>query len=441
LSIAYVQGGLDKLIYYGLHRLAVVPASGGAPRKIVDGDGVQPSFSPSGEHIVYWSNNGGQRDIFVTPARGGKTIAVTSDAAIDWSPVWSPDGRFIYFASDRGGAMNVWRVAVDADGTPTSPLEPVTSGVNAAAALPRFSKDATRLVFRSRIASVNPVAIPFDPSTLRAETPTLLDTQNNVRVPSDVSPDGKLIAYFSIGERQEDIFVGPPGGPIRRITDDIPRDRGPVFTPDGRSIVFYSSREGQWGLWSVGLDGGGLRKLAMPRGGAVYPVVSPKGDRIAYVGDDGRSSFTIPFAAGKTLEPIVLEGTVVDGRYFAPMDWSRDATKLAGSVASGSGRPAGVTLYDLATKKLTILSSDETSCVKWLDGERRLIYFAHNGAELVVIDTATGTRTQVDVRLPGPSTTDVIAIARDGRTIYYGAARAEADIWIVERMPAVARAH
>jgi hypothetical protein len=39
----------------------------------------------------------------------------------------------------------------------------------------------------------------------------------------------------------------------------------------------------------------------------------------------------------------------------------------------------------------------------------------------------------LDVRLPGPSTNDVFAISPDNKTIYYGAARSEADIWIVER--------
>ena len=180
--------------------------------------------------------------------RAAPACAVTQDAAIDWSPVWSPDGRFIYFSSDRGGAMNLWRIAVDqSSGQAQGAPEPVTAGVQAAAALPRFSKDGSRLVFRSRVAAVNPVAIPFDPSTLRAGVPVLLDTQNNVRIPSDVSRDGKQIAFYSLGDQQEDIFVGPPDGPIRRVTDDAPRDRAPVFTPDGRSLVFYSNARWQLG--------------------------------------------------------------------------------------------------------------------------------------------------------------------------------------------------
>jgi dipeptidyl aminopeptidase/acylaminoacyl peptidase len=279
---------------------------------------------------------------------------------------------------------------------------------------------------------VNPVAIPFDPSTLRAGTPVLLDTQNNIRVPSDVSPDGKLIAYFSIGERQEDICVGAPGGPIRRITDDTPRDRAPSVTPDGRSLVFYSSRGGQWGLWMVGIDGGGLRLLATPPTGGVYPIFSPKGDRLAYVSADLNRASTIPFTPGKPVDGGLFEGASLEGRSFTPMDWSSDAGRLAGYLAGDSGRPAGVGVYDLDAKKITLVADDETWCVKWL-GERRLIYFTHNGTELVVVDTTTGTRTRVDVRLPAPATSEVFAAGTGRRTIYYGAVRAEADIWIVER--------
>src|SRR5436190_1922352 len=112
--------------------LYVVGVGGGAPRKVVDGDAVQPSWSPSGKRIVYWSNSGGQRDICTVAATGGTPVAVTNDPAIDWSPVWSPDGRFVYFSSDRGGAMNLWRVALDQSSGRVQGLpEPVRAGVQA----------------------------------------------------------------------------------------------------------------------------------------------------------------------------------------------------------------------------------------------------------------------------------------------------------------------
>ena len=80
-----------------------------------------------------------------------------------------------------------------------------------------------------------------------------------------------------------------------------------------------------------------------------------------------------------------------------------------------------------------MISEDETYAAKWLTDGRRVVYFAKNGWELVVLDTMTRRRTVVDVRLPGPTTNEMFAITPDNRTIYYGAARAEADIWIVER--------
>ena len=369
--------------------------------------------------------------MFTVATTGGSPTALTNDRAIDWSPIWSPDGRFVYFSSDRGTAMNLWRIPVDeSTGRAAGDPEPVTTGVQATASLPRLSRDGSRLAFRSRVRSVNPVAIPFDPVTLRAGTPVVLDTQNNIRVPSGVSPDGTQIAYFAIGETQEDLFIGPRDGPMRRLTDDAARDRAPNFTPDGRSLVFYSNRDGKWGPWIVGVDGGGLRKLAEPPAGGVYTIISPKGDAIVFVADSGRGVYSAP--VGKTPGTVIrLEGTQVDGKEFNPTSWSRDGERLAGGFNSPSGRPAGAGVYDLSKKTATILSTDETYGVVWLADGRHIAYLTRD--KLVAVDTLTRKRTVVDVRLPGLSIDDVFAISPDARTIYYGAVRAEADIWIVER--------
>jgi Tol biopolymer transport system component len=425
----------DPASRLGESNLYVVPAAGGTPRKVVDGDAAQPSWAPSGDRIVYWSNTGGQRDIYTVAVAGGKREAVIEDAPLDWSPVWSPDGKRIYFASERGGAMNLWRIPVNASGRVTGAAEPVTNGVQASAGLPSFSKDGSRLAFRSRVGSINPVEIPFDPATGRAGEPHLLDTRTNIRVPSDVSLDGTQIAYFSIGDRQEDLFIGPAAGAnkgsMRRVTDDVARDRAPVFTPDGRSLVFYSNREGKWGAWTVGLDGGGLRKLVDAPRSAVYVVLSPSGDAMVFTGDTGRDVFHSPVPA--TGPPTELQGTVVNDNAMGPTSWSPDGRQLAGMMASPSGRTLGPAIYDFASHKATMVSNDETYGVEWLADSRRILYFTKDGWELVLLDTVTRVRTVVNVRLPAPSTAEVFAISRDNRSIYYGASRAEADIWIVER--------
>jgi len=62
------------------------------------------------------------------------------------------------------------------------------------------------------------------------------------------------------------------------------------------------------------------------------------------------------------------------------------------------------------------------------------MYFTSNSRpELVVVDSVTRQRSVVSVQLPGPATNDVFSLSPDGRTIYYVAVHAEADIWIAER--------
>jgi serine/threonine protein kinase len=90
-----------------MSELWIVDLDSGARRRIPDVRAYQPSVSPHGLRIAYWGlqpGGGGQRDIFTvgTSDRGaGSITAITSDRALDWSPFWSGDGRFLYFAMGR----------------------------------------------------------------------------------------------------------------------------------------------------------------------------------------------------------------------------------------------------------------------------------------------------------------------------------------------------
>jgi Tol biopolymer transport system component len=415
--------------------LYVVPVGGGAQRKVVEGDAIQASWSPSGERIVYWSNSGGQRDLFTVPAGGGTRTSLTDDAALDWSPAWSPDGRFVYFSSDRGGSLNLWRIAVDqSSGRASGEPLPVTTGVQASAALPRLSRDGTRVAFRSRVASINPIAIPFDPATNRAGMPVVLDESNNIRVPSDVAPDGTRIAYSNIGEHQEDIFIGGiDGKTIRRVTDDAARDRGPAFTRDGQSLVFYSNRGGNWDIWSIRIDGSNLRKVGGLESGSTYPIVSPIDETVIFSSIRvGIGIASVPLSGSRP--PTILPGTESSVGFFFATSWSPDGARVCGPLISASGRAAAVGVYDLKAQRSTAIATGEAFGVRWLPDSRRVIYFTTgNRPELVVVDSLTHQRSVVPVRLPGRPTNDVFSLSPDGRTIYYGAIHAEADIWIVER--------
>ena len=134
---------------------------------------------------------------------------------------------------------------------------------------------------------------------------------------------------------------------MRRVTDDAPRDRAPVFSPDGRSLYFYSARDGQWAVWTIGLDGSNLRRIVGADAGAVYTLLSPKADAIAFLSSAGTTVYTMPIPPVAGVSPTALQGTEIGGKYFSATGWSPDGKRLSGILISGSGRSSGVASYDL----------------------------------------------------------------------------------------------
>jgi len=99
-----------------------------------------------------------------------------------------------------------------------------------------------------------------------------------------VSPDGKWLAM----DLQGSIWVLPAsGGQARRVTDLFNDARQPVWSPDGKSIVFFGYRDGNYHLWSVAPDGTGQRQITRGAFDDRDPVFSHDGTRIAFSSDRG----------------------------------------------------------------------------------------------------------------------------------------------------------
>ena len=101
-------------------------------RRLVDGasfdQAFTPRWSPDNQHVAYsaWQR-GGYRDVRIVDTSDGSVVDVTHDRAIDAAPCFSPDGRWLYFTSDRTGIMNVYAYEVA-----TGRLRQVTNVVNGA---------------------------------------------------------------------------------------------------------------------------------------------------------------------------------------------------------------------------------------------------------------------------------------------------------------------
>jgi eukaryotic-like serine/threonine-protein kinase len=422
-------------------QLWVVEVGGGEPKLLIGetrNPAYQPAWSPSGGRIAFWLVRGGQRDIATVAATGGERVLVTDDVAVDWAPTWSPDGRHLYFASDRGGTMGLWRIGIDeSSGRPRGAPEPVAAGVDVAMDLPQLSRDGGTLIFRSRLESVNPAAIAFDPVTERIGEVALLQRRSGVLLPTDISPDGAWLALYNGLERQQDIFLmRADGRDLTRLTDDAARDWMPRFTPDGAALTFYSNQLGPYDVWLIRRDGSGRTQLtSFGEAGAYYGMFAPDGERLIVM----RADSLIPMV-GSAPWPLTLEsatpltGFDVAGGLMYASQWSGDGRWLTGGVQPPSGATVGNAIYELATGHARMLSDDGIGdLITWLPGFQRLVYFTRSGV-LVVQDIESLQRRVLSTALPyPPDQMGSIVAAPDGRTLYYGARQVESNIWLVRR--------
>jgi dipeptidyl aminopeptidase/acylaminoacyl peptidase len=72
-------------------------------------------LTASGSPIGAGDRYGQREHIWTIPVSGGEPVAVTDGSSTDLNPVWSPDGKYLYFSSNRGGSSNIWRVLIDED--------------------------------------------------------------------------------------------------------------------------------------------------------------------------------------------------------------------------------------------------------------------------------------------------------------------------------------
>jgi serine/threonine protein kinase len=410
--------------------LWVVEVASGKKNLLRQTDAVQPRWSPHGDRIAYWAiDRSGHRDIWTMTANGGDPVAVTKDHPyVDWNPVWSPDGKYLYFASDRGRAMNVWRVPIhEKSGRVLGAPEPVTTPSPYSAHLD-FSRDGRRLAFvqYSVRASVKKVRFdPFTQSVLSEPVDVTPDVRQATR-PS-LSPDGQWVAFGSSGPREDIYIVHADGSTMRQLTADGVKNRGPQFSPDGKSIAFFSKRTGTPEIWTIGTDGSDARQVTFLAGPNVaWPIWSPDGKRLIYT-IFGVNSFLLDMTKPWTKQqPEALPHVTGAGQFYA-WSWSPDARKLAGFEQREDGSSAGVVEFDLGSRTFTKVSDFGADPV-WLSDSQRIL-MNHRG-RLYLLEGSGKAPREILSLAPYDISPRGFSVSRDDRTIYFSVATTEADIWM-----------
>ncbi len=263
-------------------QLWTVDVQTGKKTLLYSGDAVQPNWSPHSDRIAFWSDLNGRREIRTISRTGGNPTTAVADAGISWNPVWSSDGRFLYYLSNKAGSMNVWRVSIDErSGAVRRPPEPVTTPAIDAAHL-SLARSANRGMYVQRFSAANVHRIRFDgKSTLGA--PIQVTRGTKMLLVSDVSANGEWIAFVTSGV-QEDIYViRSDGTGLKQLTNDLHKDRRPRWGPDGKRLIFDSNRTGRFELWQINSDGSALSQLTRRAGpGSIQAVWSNNGLEVAF---------------------------------------------------------------------------------------------------------------------------------------------------------------
>ena len=170
-----------------------------------------PAFSPDGKTVALTLSKTGTRKCTCSTWRRARSVASRRTPRIDTEPSWSPTGREIAFVSDRAAPAQVF--VMDAEGTNVRRL--TQSGFNTQ---PRWS------------------------------------------------PKGDVIVYTSRQGNHDLWAVSPDGSNLRRLTAGPGSNEGASWAPNGRHLVFQSSRLGPFQLFTMLVDGSEQQVLTKGRG-------------------------------------------------------------------------------------------------------------------------------------------------------------------------------
>ncbi|MCP5114479.1 MAG: DUF5050 domain-containing protein, partial [bacterium] len=261
------------------------------------GQELHPSLSPDGNQVAFVWNGPNQDnfDVYVKLIGPGEPIRLTTDPRQDFSPVWSPDGKYIAFqrvlGPERAGVFLIpalggpeRQVAEGDERLPT--VLPLHVSI-------AWSPDSRRLVMTDRLSPQQPRTLFLVDVDTGAKTPvTSPASESQGDNHPAFSPDGRTLVFTRGSDLAgRDLYVlkladdfSPIGVP-ERLTNGMQVTGRPVWTPDGRAILFSSAAQayGPQRLWKVPASGAEApAPLDSAGSGVAFPTLSRQGNRLVY---------------------------------------------------------------------------------------------------------------------------------------------------------------
>ena len=210
------------------------------------------------DKIVYASDASGIADIFEIGS-SGETRQLTSEGKRNYAPAVSPDNRYLAFHSNRAGVFQIWRS--ERDGSNPKQL---TFG-SSESTWPSFSPDGKWIVYQHYEPGT-----PFKLWRLPAEGGTPQSLTEGVAIRAEISPDGKLIAFWYNDQQQNSTWklkvIQFEGGATFNVFDvpstvQVNWDSPLHWSPDGRYLTYVDHRGGFDNIWGQPIEGGEPKQL------------------------------------------------------------------------------------------------------------------------------------------------------------------------------------
>jgi hypothetical protein len=229
------------------------------------GEKADLAFSPDGNELAFVWNSGkdNHSHIYVQLIGAGTPLQLSSGPGDDYNPVWSPDGRYIAFIRFSSQGSGYYLVA--ALGGPERKIadlylimEPSEGGGI------DWTTDGKYLVAADRISHQDSQPSLVLISVADGQRKVIVTPAGPFVASPKVSPNGETIAFVQgKGYMAYDIYVVPiAGGEPKRLTNDNQQVGGLAWMPNGKEIVFSSSRSGVPTLWKIASAGGSPEPLA-----------------------------------------------------------------------------------------------------------------------------------------------------------------------------------
>lgn len=338
-----------------------VPVEGGQEKRLNLFEAKEAHISPNGNAIAFvrgpglWYRKGyrgsSNDDIWLSAPDGGNARKMTTFNGQDTSPMWSPDGKKLFYVSEtaeKPGIANivVQDVSLESSSPAASAPKAVTSHGDEFVRRARISKNGEWIVYEcgADLFVVNTKTGTNRKLAIEVHADDKSNTERTVTFSRDatefsLSPDESHAVVVVHGE----LFLTklPNGGKATRLTDNPAFDYSPVWSPDGKKIIFASDRSGVTDLYLLEPDDAEHPEITIAHKFKTTKLTdtpdeetgisfSPKGETVAFL--RGGKLWTMK-ADGSNAKIAIDDVQVMD------YDWSPDGkyfvyAKMDGSFAS-----------------------------------------------------------------------------------------------------------